>query len=133
MSNNENFREKQRLLVKYTIQGKWKKMEPILRENPELAGRRVHRYWLTSSSCVEGLGLFATTDIEKNTVLGISHILYKKEYIRTPLGGFVNHSEDSNLKKLLIDDKFYLLTKNSIKAGDELTLTYTLYNVTYSS
>jgi len=85
------------------------------------------------SSNIEGLGLFATTDIEKNTVLGISHILYEKEYIRTPLGGFVNHSEDSNLKKLLIDDKFYLLTKNSIKAGDELTLTYTLYNVTYSS
>ena len=85
------------------------------------------------SSNIEGLGLFATTDIEKNTVLGISHILYEKEYIRTPLGGFVNHSEDSNLKKILIDDKFYLLTKNSIKAGDELTLTYTLYNVTYSS
>jgi len=85
------------------------------------------------SSNIEGLGLFATTDIEKNTVLGISHILYQKEYIRTPLGGFVNHSEDSNLKKLLINDKFYLLTKNSIKAGDELTLTYTLYNVTYSS
>ena len=85
------------------------------------------------SSKIEGLGLFATTDIEKNTVLGISHILYQKEYIRTPLGGFVNHSEDSNLKKLLIDDKFYLLTKNSIKSGDELTLTYTLYNVTYSS
>jgi len=82
------------------------------------------------SSNIEGLGLFATTDIEKNTVLGISHILYQKEYIRTPLGGFVNHSEHSNLKKLLIDDKFYLLTKNSIKAGDELTLTYTLYNVT---
>ena len=85
------------------------------------------------SSKIEGLGLFATTDIEKNTVLGISHILYQKEYIRTPLGGFVNHSEDSNLKKILIDDKFYLLTKNSIKSGDELTLTYTLYNVTYSS
>ena len=85
------------------------------------------------SSNIEGLGLFATTDIEKNTVLGISHILYQKEYIRTPLGGFVNHSEDSNLKKILIDDKFYLLTKNSIKTGDELTLTYTLYNVTYSS
>ena len=61
------------------------------------------------SSNIEGLGLFATTDIEKNTVLGISHILYQKEYIRTPLGGFINHS---------------------IKAGDELTLTYTLYNVT---
>ena len=85
------------------------------------------------SSNIEGLGLFATTDIEKNTVLGVSHILYQKEYIRTPLGGFVNHSEDSNLKKILIDNKFYLLTKNSIKAGDELTLTYTLYNVTYSS
>ncbi len=82
------------------------------------------------SSKIEGLGLFATVDIEKNTVLGISHIIYQKEYIRTPLGGFINHSEDSNLKKLLIDDKFYLLTKNSIKAGDELTLTYTLYNVT---
>ena len=85
------------------------------------------------SSNIEGLGLFATVDIEINTVFGVSHILYQDKPVRTPLGGFVNHSEDSNLKKILIDDKFYLLTKNSIKAGDELTLTYTLYNVTYSS
>jgi len=85
------------------------------------------------SSNIEGLGLFATTDIEKNVVLGISHILHQKEYIRTPLGGFINHSEDSNCKKMLINNRFYLLTNKPIKAGDELTLTYTLYNVTYSS
>ena len=88
------------------------------------------------NSPIEGLGLFTEVDIKKNTFIGVTHIRdeqFENKYIRTPLGGFVNHSEDSNLKKLLIDDKFYLLTKNSIKAGDELTLTYTLYNVTYSS
>ena len=82
------------------------------------------------SSNIEGLGLFATVDIEMNTVFGVSHILYQDKPVRTPLGGFINHSEDSNCKKQLIGNKYYLLSKKSIKAGDELTLTYTLYNVT---
>ena len=85
-------------------------------------------------SNIEGLGLFATQDIPSHLVLGISHHKIDDEFVRTPLGGFINHSDDSNCKKLLTNnDTYYLCTKRLIKAGEELTLTYTMYNVTYSS
>ena len=81
---------------------------------------------------IEGLGLFATEDILSHMVLGVSHYKIGRGYIRTPLGGFINHAEDSNCKKLLTNNnRFYLITKRLIKASEELTLTYTLYNVTY--
>ena len=71
-------------------------------------------------SNIEGLGLFTSKRIESHIILGISHYQIEKKWIRTPLGGFINHSEDSNCKKLLI------------KPNEELTLTYTFYNITYS-
>ena len=49
-------------------------------------------------SKIEGLGLFAIKNIPKNIDLGMIHFvlenLYdnrKREIIRTPVGGFVNH------------------------------------------
>ena len=53
------------------------------------------------SSGIEGLGLFALEPIKKETNLGISHRSemdddFDEEYIRTPLGGFINHSEKPN-------------------------------------
>ena len=47
------------------------------------------------SSPIEGLGLFATKEIKANTFIGITHIRdeqFENKYIRTPLGGFYNHS-----------------------------------------
>ena len=83
-------------------------------------------------SNIEGLGLFTRKKIDSHIILGISHYQIEKKWIRTPLGGFINHSEDSNCKKLLINTRFYLLTKRVIEPDEELTLTYTLYNITYS-
>ena len=48
------------------------------------------------SSPIHGLGLFATCEIPKQYELGISHIKddrFSHGYIRTPLGGFFNHSK----------------------------------------
>ena len=48
------------------------------------------------SSPIEGLGLFATKEIKANTFIGITHIRdeqFENKYIRTPLGGFYNHSD----------------------------------------
>ena len=45
-------------------------------------------------SKIEGLGLFATEDIEQGHDFGISHITnigFQDGHIRTPLGGFINH------------------------------------------
>ena len=81
---------------------------------------------------INGLGVFATEDINNNNVLGVSHIQDRKAedgYWRTPLGGFVNHSSNPNCKKS--ENKFtknlYLTTIKKIKKGEELTMYYTLY------
>ena len=58
------------------------------------------------NSKIEGLGLFATTKIKKNSFIGLTHIrdeLFEGKYIRTPIGGFYNHSKDSNILKMVSD------------------------------
>ena len=79
-------------------------------------------------SQVAGQGIFATEDIPYDTELGLSHILLE-EIIRTPLGGFINHSDDPNCVKYLVDDRYYTKTIRPIKAGEELFLKYTFYSV----
>ena len=83
-------------------------------------------------SKINGLGVFATEDINNNNVLGVSHVQDLKAengYWRTPLGGFINHSSNPNCKKS--ENKFtknlYLTTIKNIKKGEELTIYYTLY------
>ena len=52
-----------------------------------------------SSSKIHGLGLFSTEEIIINDILGITHVHqigFKDDYIRTPLGGFINHSNTPN-------------------------------------
>lgn len=80
-------------------------------------------------STIEGMGLFAKEDIDGNINLGMSHIVVKGEIIRTPLGGFINHSDDPNCVKYPVDNKYYIKTIRPIKAGEELFLKYTFYSV----
>jgi len=81
---------------------------------------------------IEGKGLFATEDIPADITLGVSHVYdkrFKNNYIRTPLGGFINDSETPNLVAEIDKDFRYVRTLRDIKAGEELTLRYTLYNL----
>ena len=82
-------------------------------------------------SHIEGLGLFATELIEDGVNLGLTHIPNKysiNAYIRTPLGGFINHSERPNCKLSDVGEgRLHLFTTKEIKPGDELTLKYKLY------
>jgi len=58
------------------------------------------------NSPIEGLGLFATIDIKKNTFIGITHIRdeqFENKYIRTPLGGFYNHSNEPSVIRMVSD------------------------------
>ena len=83
-------------------------------------------------SQVAGQGIFAKEDIPVDTELGLSHILLEilfKEIFRTPLGGFINHSDDPNCVKYPVDNKYYIKTIRPIKAGEELFLKYTFYSV----
>ena len=93
-------------------------------------------------SLISGLGLFAKEKIKRGHNLGISHVQVGKELFRTPLGGFINHSDHPNCTKsmaritnsndlsLKTDYKIWrLFTLDDLKKGEELTLTYTFYAV----
>ena len=89
------------------------------------------------TSKVDGLGLFAKEGIGQGTNLGMSHLKIGEKIIRTPLGGFINHSGDANCVKVelhMTNEKFdykkwNLVALRDIKEGEELTLRYTFYNV----
>tara|TARA_Y100001972_G_C7417876_1_gene216099 strand:+ start:111 stop:425 length:315 start_codon:yes stop_codon:yes gene_type:complete len=86
-----------------------------------------------SQSGIEGLGLFATQNISQNIELGISHVYhvdFEDSYIRTPLGGFINYSDNPNCKTHNCPSGLTLFTLKDIKKGEELTLKYNLYNPT---
>ena len=59
-------------------------------------------------SKVNGLGLFAKEVIAQGTNLGITHIKIEEEILRTPLGGFINHSNTPNVVKVELHDEKYL-------------------------
>ena len=87
-------------------------------------------------SGINGLGLFANQKINKATNLGTTHIKIDDHVIRTPLGGFINHSNTPNCVKveLLLSDgshrkKWNLMTTQDIKKGEEITLRYTFYKI----
>ncbi len=80
-------------------------------------------------SMIAGQGLFARTDIPAGEELGLSHLLIDNEIFRTPLGGFINHSDNPNCEKWLENQRYYIRTIRPIKSGEELFLKYTFYNV----
>ena len=80
-------------------------------------------------SSIAGQGIFAKEDIPDNTFLGMSHLLLGEVIYRTPLGGFINHSDDPNCVKWCEDDKYFGKTLRPIHKGEELFLKYTFYEV----
>ena len=92
------------------------------------------------TSGVHGLGLFADQKIMRGTNLGMSHLKLGDTLFRTPLGGFINHSNTPNVEKtvlLMVNEdkvkfdykKWNLITLRDIKEGEEITIRYTFYNV----
>ena len=109
------------------------------------------------NSEIEGLGLFSEIKISKDSFIGITHIRnesFPNSYIRTPLGGFYNHSKNPNIIKLGTDTlpefKFgktinsnlissinkknqkksnflFLVSLKDINPGQELVAEYTFY------
>ena len=86
-----------------------------------------------ADSRISGQGLFTTRKLVTGTALGISHYRIDGEYIRTPLGGFINHSDEPNCVRNQIRirpgfDKWKLLVIEDIEEGGELTLKYKMYD-----
>jgi len=100
-------------------------------------------------SKIEGLGVFATQNIEAGCELGVTHVelsdtVYFEPFFRTPLGGFLNHSSTPNCfihdyHASALDSNFAkegwdfvestLHTIKPIKKGEELTVYYRMYDV----
>lgn len=88
-------------------------------------------------SPIEGLGLFTNKKItDTETSLGITHVftLEDKFIYRTPLGGFINHSDTPNCQVIRMDHSpeqgvNHLFPLRTIKPGEEITLKYTMYKV----
>ena len=84
-------------------------------------------------SDIQGLGLFAVERIPADRFLGMGWIKNEMAHdgvYRTPLGGFINHSDMPNCVKT--EGKKYIFLSSGdkdIEAGEELTVKYTLYNV----
>ena len=71
---------------------------------------------IIKKSPIEGLGLYSTKDIKDNTFIGVTHIFdekFENNYIRTPLGGFYNHSNEPNIQRMITN----ILPK--LKFGDQ--------------
>ena len=67
--------------------------------------RPLPRYLTIKDSGIDGLGLFASEDIAAGTYAGETHVKIdeNQDWLRTPLGGFINHSEQPNAKINLVD------------------------------
>jgi len=93
-------------------------------------------------SDIDGLGLYTNIQLTKGTNLGMSHLEVGKLIVRTPMGGFINHSDKPNCVKVesitsqrvnpLYDHNFTkwdLSTLRDIDPGEELTVKYTFYKI----
>ena len=101
-------------------------LDKLKQYNPLPSGLQV------ADSRISGQGVFTTRRLVAGTELGISHWRIDKELIRTPLGGFINHSETPNCQRSQIRikpglDKWNLMVIEDIEEGSELTLKYKLY------
>ena len=83
-------------------------------------------------SSVDGYGLFTIKDLPAGTELGITHVKdtrFEDGYIRTPLGGFFNHSESPNCEAYASGDYIKLKVIKDIPVGCELLAFYWLYDL----
>ena len=92
-------------------------------------------------SDIHDIGVFAKEFIPIATNFGMTHLQFGENLVRTPLGGFLNHSDDPNCEKVKLKftnsekqfnyhfNKWNLITIKNIKEGEELTLKYTFYKI----
>jgi SET domain-containing protein len=76
------------------------------------------------------MGVFAKFDLDGKICIGITHIAPIKKDLgrqRTPLGGFINHSENPNCFIVVETEFSRMYTVRPIMQGEELTVYYTGY------
>lgn len=80
------------------------------------------------NSKIHGQGVFTKENIIAGYCLGVTHH-YCRETIRTPLGGFLNHSDSPNCFVHDNKSESLLYTVRPIIKGEELTVYYRKYDV----
>ena len=81
---------------------------------------------------INGHGLFTKVKVQKGHDFGITHVKdsrFEDGYIRTPLGGFFNHSDVPNCICYPDGDFLKLKAMRNIEANEELTCFYWLYDI----
>lgn len=80
------------------------------------------------SSEIDGLGLHSMQNFDAGFVFGETHVLVhsrdRHEWIRTPLGGFINHSDNPNCFITTDAGDRTLYAIKPILAGEEITVYY---------
>ena len=88
-------------------------------------------------STIEGLGLFTTDQIKQGDDLGMTHVFdprFHDNYLRLPLGAFVNHHEIPNCKAVFCEEDekigkvkhIRIVALNDIEKGSEITVKYVI-------
>ena len=79
-------------------------------------------------SNVHGLGLVAEMNFPAGTDFGETHVFVvnrsRRDWVRTPLGGFINHSETPNCYINTESEDRTLYSIRPIKRGEEITVYY---------
>ena len=99
--------------------------------------RPLPNYLTIKQSTIEGLGLFTTDQIKQGDDLGMTHVFdprFHDNYLRLPLGAFVNHHEIPNCKAVFCEEDeklgkvkhIRIVALNDIEKGSEITVKYVI-------
>ncbi len=96
--------------------------------------RPLPKYLTIQPSKIEGLGLFTIKAIrDLDSSIGVTHVFLDEKglVIRTPLGGFINHSDEPNCEVIRHEGTYVnqLYPLRPIKVNEEITLKYTMYSI----
>ena len=79
-------------------------------------------------SHVHGQGLFTDVPLLEGTYLGLGYFVLKNGFkIRLPLGSFINHSDEPNVRVFEVQSRVslrYVFTSRDIDAGEEILIRY---------
>ena len=98
----------------------------LISEGRIVSYKPLPEYLELRKSPIHGYGVFAVQPISQGDSLGMSHI-NAPELIRTPLGGYINHSMNPNCMRIQEGNRWYLYAISDIRVGEEITLMYKGY------
>ena len=129
------------MAIQFSVKNIGKKEDGHITEIMKMYKPLPHGLFIEESS-INGQGLHTNVKLAEGTNLGMSHLELGELILRTPMGGFINHSDKPNCVKVeavtrqrvtpLYDHDFTkwdLVTLRDIDEGEELTVRYTFYKI----